>query len=246
MLQHKAGRCRGFHSASRMTPVKRTVGGAVLAALAVCAGTAAARAQSDTMGTTPSFYDRVLQTIGLESGPAPDYSERSPLVVPPTRDLPPPVADQAPAVIGWPKDPDIAAKTRAKDKPKPHPDYVIESSRPLRPDELRVSGGPGGGGSGSGSGGTPVDPDATSTSPAVTQAGKPSLFSFGFLNPNRSEYATFTGEPTRDSLTDPPPGYLTPSPDQPYGVGPEQRKYKVPTVADRETLESGSAQSTQQ
>jgi hypothetical protein len=245
MPQHQAGSRNGCRKASLMTPVISTVSGVALAALAVCAGTDTARAGSDTMGSTTSFYDEVLQTIGLESGPAPDYSERSPLVVPPTRDLPPPMADRALAVPGWPKDPDIAAKARAKakDKPKPHPDYVLESERPLRPDELSLPGAPGGGGS---SGiGRPVDPDGESTSPAVTDPGKPSLFSFDFLNPNRSEYATFTGEPTRTSLTDPPPGYLTPSPDQPYGVGPEQRKYKVPTVGDRETLQSGSVQSQQ-
>ena len=35
----------------------------------------------------------------------------------------------------------------------------------------------------------------------------------------KEETAKFTGEPPRASLTDPPPGYQTPSPDQPYGVG---------------------------
>jgi hypothetical protein len=225
-----------------MAPVICAVGGAVFAALAVCAGTETARAGSDTMDSTPSFYDQVLQTIGLESSPAPDYSERSPLVVPPTRDLPPPVADRAPAVPDWPKDPDITAqkKAKAKERPKPHPDYVVESSRPLRPDELRASGAPGDSG-----GGPRLDPEAQSTSPAVAQPGKKSLFSFDFLNPNKSEYATFTGEPSRTSLTDPPSGYLTPSPDQPYGIGPEQKKYKVPTVADRATPQSGTAQSQQ-
>jgi len=29
----------------------------------------------------------------------------------------------------------------------------------------------------------------------------------------------FTGEPKRTDLTAPPPGYQTPSPDQPYGPG---------------------------
>jgi hypothetical protein len=45
-------------------------------------------------------------------------------------------------------------------------------------------------------------------------------------------------------LTDPPPGYQTPSPDQPYGIGPDRKKYKVPTVADRATLDSGSVGSS--
>ncbi|MGB6535493.1 MAG: hypothetical protein WBF58_05970 [Xanthobacteraceae bacterium] len=251
MPQYQASSRNGGHTLGRITPVTctigrtigRTLGGAVLAALAVCAGTAAAHAGSDTENTAPSFYDQIMQTIGLGSNPSPDYSERSPLVVPPTRALPPPMADRAPAVPDWPKDPDMTArkKAKAKEKPHPHADYVTESSRPLRPDELRVPGPF----SGSSGGGTPVDPEAQSLNPAVTQPGKKGLFSFDFLSPNKSEYATFTGEPTRTSLTDPPVGYLTPSPDQPYGIGPEQRKYKVPTVGDRETLNSGSAGSQQ-
>ena len=31
--------------------------------------------------------------------------------------------------------------------------------------------------------------------------------------------ATFTGEPRRESLIEPPAGYRTPSPNQPYGIG---------------------------
>ncbi len=49
--------------------------------------------------------------------------------------------------------------------------------------------------------------------------------------------AKFTGEPPRASLTDPPAGYQTPSPDQPYGVGKE--KAKVPTSADYYTNHVG-------
>ena len=36
---------------------------------------------------------------------------------------------------------------------------------------------------------------------------------------DEQEAARFTGEPARTSLTEPPPGYQTPSPDQPYGLG---------------------------
>lgn len=220
---------------------RRATTGAAVAVLAACAGTAAAYAgDDDTMSSGTSVYDKMLQIIGVSSGPNIDYSERSPLVVPPTRDLPPPTADAPPPVAGWPKDPDITRRAKAKvaEKPKPHLDYVVESSRPLRPDELNVPGA-----TASSSGGRPsrADPDAQDLSPAATEPNRKSLFSFDFLNPNKTEYATFTGEPARTSLTDPPPGYLTPSPDQPYGVGAEQKKYKVPSVADRATPTSGSA-----
>jgi hypothetical protein len=222
--------------------VRRAVRATALATVVICASTVVVLAGDDdsTMSSGTSIYDKILQTIGVEGGDNIQYGERSPLVVPPTRDLPPPMADQAPAVPDWPKDPDIAAqkKVKAKEKPHPHPDYVLESSRPLSPAELNVPGpipGVTGGRSPN------ADPEAQQTNPAITQPGKKSLFSLDFLNPNKTEYATFTGEPSRTSLTDPPPGYLTPSPDQPYGVGPEHKKYKVPTVADRMTPSSGSA-----
>lgn len=213
--------------------VLRAACAAVLTTVVICAGTAAARAgDDDTQGSGGSLYDKFLQTIGVEGGPDIQYNERSPLVVPPTRDLPPPSADQAPAVAGWPTDPDVVRARRAKVKEKPHPhaDYVLDSSRPLSPSELNVPGPlPGT------TGGRPAnaDPESQPVNPAVTQPNSKSLFSLGFLNPNRVEYATFTGEPARTSLTDPPPGYLTPSPDEPYGVGPEKKKYAVPTVASR-------------
>jgi hypothetical protein len=225
--------------------IGRAACGAALAALFVCAGAAAARAgDDDTQASRPSFYDEMLQVVGLGGGGGNvNYSERSPLVVPPTRDLPPPAADTAPPVAGWPQDPDLMrrAKARAKEKPKPHQDYVVEESRPLRPGELNV---PGIFTGSTGGRGPNDDPEAQQLNPAVTQPNKKSLFSFDIFNNNKTEYATFTGEPARTSLTDPPPGYMTPSPDQPYGVGPANKQYKVPTVADRETLTSGSQQST--
>jgi hypothetical protein len=217
---------------------------AALAALLVCASVAVARAgDDDTMSSSSSFYDKMLQVIGVSGGADINYSERSPLVVPPTRDLPPPTADVAPSVPDWPKDPDMTrqVKAKAKEKPKPHPDYVIESSRPLSPGELNV---PGPFTGSSGGRAANADPEAQQTTPAVTQPNKKSLFSFDLFNNNKTEYATFTGEPQRTSLTDPPPGYLTPSPDQPYGIGPDHKKYKIPTVGDRVTPSSGSQQSS--
>ena len=50
---------------------------------------------------------------------------------------------------------------------------------------------------------------------------------------NKEQYATFTGEPQRADLTDPPPGYLTPSPDQPYGIQPDKKGYKPKTLGER-------------
>ncbi|MCK7475246.1 MAG: hypothetical protein MZV49_21040 [Rhodopseudomonas palustris] len=39
---------------------------------------------------------------------------------------------------------------------------------------------------------------------------------------NKAETMTFTGEPTRETLAQPPTGYQTPSPDYAYGTGPKE------------------------
>jgi len=221
-------------------PLMRAARGAVLAALVICASAAAARAGDDdpnaTQGSSKSLYDKVMDTIGLGGQGAIQYSERSPLVVPPTRDLPAPGANAAPAVPNWPKDPDIARAKQAKvkEKPGPHPDWVVENSRVLSPAELNAPG---------------RNPAATPTTPGPAcgpadcpdqmERSKKTIFNFDWLK--KEQYGTFTGEPPRTSLTEPPSGYLTPSPDQPYGIGPAQKQYKVPTVADRMTPASGTA-----
>ena len=179
----------------------------------------------------------MLQVIGVEGGSNIQYSERSPLVVPPTRDLPMPQPDRAPAVADWPTDPDLTthvAHGKPKEKPGPVPNHAVMDALPLRPDQLDV---PGDHTRTANNG-----PRGVSGSDYPEQQGRSkrsifSLFSNAF---KKEEYGTFTGEPARTSLTDPPPGYLTPSPDQPYGLSPEQKKTKVPTVADRVTPVSGT------
>lgn len=223
---------QGFGLAAPLLRVARSV---ALASVVVCTGVAVAQAGDDTMSTSTPFYDKILQVIGVGGGDNIQYSERSPLVVPPTRDLPPPMANRPPPVPDWPNDPDMQhqAKAKVKERPKPHPDYAVMDAQPLRPDQLNVPGA-----SASNAGGP-----GRSSGADYPEAQEHSKFSFFGLNPfaSKTQYATFTGEPDRASLTDPPPGYLTPSPDQPYGVGPDQKRYKVPTVADRETPISGSA-----
>jgi hypothetical protein len=68
-----------------------------------------------------------------------------------------------------------------------------------------------------------------------SQLGTPKngVFSAMFDN-KKEETAKFTGEPPRVSLTEPPPGYQTPSPEQPYGLG----KAPPPKPADNYTTRS--------
>jgi hypothetical protein len=238
-MPQNRNRCRTIVQNSLVSRAGRR---AALAALVVCAGTAAAWAGDNdgTMSAPSSFYDKMMQVIGVDNGPNIDYSARSPLVVPPTRYLPPPQPDRPPAVADWPHDPDMAraAQARAKEKiTKPVPDYELIDALPLRPDQLNAPLAHGGPSTAAASGGvgTPYNPDSS------VERQKSDLFSL-FRNPfsSKTEYATFTGAPPRSSLIDPPPGYMVPSPDQPYGVGPAQAHYKIPTVADRMTPQSGS------
>lgn len=68
-----------------------------LAALLTCAGSAWAADEED-----PPFIEGVFSALGIKPQSSIDYRERSPLVVPPTRDMPPPVADKKHSA--WPAD----------------------------------------------------------------------------------------------------------------------------------------------
>jgi hypothetical protein len=147
-----------------------------------------------------------------------DYRERSPLVVPPKLDLPPPgsVAAEAKAP-NWPKDPDeqrrkaaIAARKKANKDPR-------EASRILMPSELAQKGA--GRSSGDNIAEQPGGNPGALLSPS--QLGYNGSFS-GLFGGNKTETAPFKGEPTRESLTQPPAGYQTPSPNFAYGTGPKE------------------------
>jgi hypothetical protein len=202
--------------------------GAAVVALVGLAHVCPARAGDDEMSSKESFSDKFWKTLGVKNpGDTQyeiNYSERSPLVVPPTRSLPPPMTNAATAP-NWPKDPDVGRrKAKKDDKPVIQQfDRAAEADRALRPDELNnVS----------------RDPRVVSA-PGVPEQSEPAnkpkrnLFDFSWMNPNKTETATFTGEPARASLTDPPPGYMTPSPDQPYGLVPEHKAYVPKTLGER-------------
>ncbi|RJF64216.1 hypothetical protein [Rhodopseudomonas palustris] len=151
-----------------------------------------------------------------------EYRERSPLVVPRNLDLPPPEASaQQVNAPNWPKDPDVQARKEARAaarKSKPTPQ---ESARPLMPSELAA---------------VRSDSNSNKANGDTTQPGNqvnnpmlsPSQLGFNgslsslFGGSNKAETAPFTGEPTRETLTQPPSGYQTPSPNFAYGTGPKE------------------------
>jgi hypothetical protein len=187
-----------------------------------------ARAQDDD-DDDKSFEDKVIEGIMKGIGGTNmdnqgiDYRERSPLVVPPKLDLPPPEAAKTEIKDpNWPKDPDVAkrkARIAARKKDNKDP---LEQSRILSPDELNK----GKLASGSGTRGTP-DTAVPGGEPGANAILSPSALGFDgswthVFGGNKAEAIPFKGEPTRDSLTQPPAGYQTPSPNFMYGTGPKE------------------------
>lgn len=185
------------HATSLRAALLRAAAGVIAVVLAASLHVPVARAQttygSGDSGSAVSSWTRFMEKIGLEKKPDSniDYGERPPLVVPPTRDLPPPEAG-SPPTPDWPKD--TKQNKHAKAKPKPPPD----------------------------------------SAPAVVENPNPPIQKKPWYNPagwfDKEEYGKFTGEPPRADLTDPPAGYRTPSPYQPYGIGPDKEAKKKPAA----------------
>jgi hypothetical protein len=161
----------------------------------------------------------LMKGLGLKRGDeAIDYHERSPLVVPPSRDLPPPENDVAikSGNAAWPVDQEEKRrKSAAAIKRKAS---SIDESRALRPNEMMPNGA---------DAKAKTQPTAVSTDPADGAPMKPSALGFSGWTWNnlfgsKPETATFSSEPPRASLTEPPPGYRTPAPNQPYGLSKDK------------------------
>ena len=202
-------------------------GAALVLSAALLATTLPARAADDDLPMDRKIFRGVMEGLGLRDSDKPDinYQERPPLVIPPSRTLPPPESATASANNpAWPVDADIQRKKRQAeiDRNRNISDEREREQNPLRPDQLTPGGRPGTVATSSGvpNSATPGD---RLTAQELNQ--KRSIWSkmFGKDDP---EATKFTGEPKRTELTEPPPGYQTPSPDQPYGLSRETTAYK--------------------
>ncbi len=202
---------------------------AVVFGVGLVMATGAARAGDDD-DEDKSFEDKIIESIMTGIGGTNmdnrgiDYRERSPLVVPPKLDLPPPASPQAEVKVpNWPKDPDVVRrKERIAAKKKENKDPV-EAARILTPDELnkgKVAATPRTAG-GSGENVVPGGEPGATAILSPSQLGFTGSFS-SLFGGSKSETTTFKGEPTRESLTEPPSGYQTPSPNFAYGTGPKE------------------------
>ena len=198
-------------TADRAAPAIRAALCAALLGLVLSGGYSAARAGDDD---TRSISDKLLHSLGIRKTATDDlnYSERSPLVVPPTRNLPPPVTANATPAPNWPHDPDNSGHQSDGKKSDAKPATRQGDARGLRP---------------------VVAPPGIGEQSTPSQRGEVEKSIWNFEWMKTEEYGTFTGEPPRASLTDPPPGYLTPSPNQPYGITPDKGASKGLKASER-------------
>ena len=151
-----------------------------------------------------------------------EYRERSPLVVPPKLDLPPPSAgSNAAKLANWPKDPDESRRRAAIESRKKKKGTAFDPQyKPLSPAELNA----GKTAAPARTGNDPVEPGfgAAQKTLSPDQLGYTGTLWGTMFGGNKAETAPFQGEPTRQSLTEPPSGYQTPSPNYAYGTGPQE------------------------
>jgi type IV secretory pathway VirB10-like protein len=203
-----------------------------LAAIALGIGlvmtSGAVRAEDDEDDKT--FEEKIIEGIMAGIGGTNmenkgiEYRERSPLVVPPKIDLPPPASASADVKApNWPKDPDEARRKAAIAARKKENKDPVEASRILTPSELNK----GKVAATARNSDDPIQPGSQNNNPILSpsQLGYNGSFS-GLFGGSKSETAPFKGEPTRDSLTQPPSGYQTPSPNFAYGTGPKESMNK--------------------
>ena len=209
------------------TNTRRTlqlIAGCALAALVV--GTAPARAQdAEEDSVEQKVMDAIMGAVGLKrKDEIIDYRERSPLVIPPSAGsaistgpaaaLPPPQTDKV-ANPNWPVDPEVKqaralAASRKKGDGRTSSQIMDDNMRPLPRSEIERG-----------------RSNRAQNNPNSNDSLLPSSWSelgykggiFGGMFSNNETPASFTGEPPRANLTEPPVGYQTPSPNQPYAQG---------------------------
>jgi hypothetical protein len=222
-----------------------------LAALCLCAIAIASPAQAQN-DEGPSELQKFLGAAGLLDLPKDpiDYQERSPLVVPPSAELPPPrnVGDVTKLNPEWPVDPDWNRAREAKIPPTITPEErrsnyypggyypgatVIKTEdmsrvNPARPAKKNSK--------------DPAGGYDTAGEEAINGAERYKPSQLGFSGWGKKNSETFKGEPERTLLTEPPAGYRTPSPNAPYGVVENKPAANKSSVLDRLEAKPQSSQ----
>jgi hypothetical protein len=224
---------------NRMKPVSRAVLGGLLGITLVLSAGAAAFAGDDEDEDTieQKVIKNIMKGLGADvDKDRIDYRERSPLVIPPSRDLPPPQEATQISNPAWPNDPD---KRKPVKKAKPIVNGSVatrdmespERAAPISPDALRNGAIP----RSDSQRVTAPDPNANQDPGRNFSPIELGFTGWGNLFGYKAEQQPFTGEPARTNLIQPPMGYQTPSPNYPYGVGMPKNNsvQEMPQMKDR-------------
>jgi hypothetical protein len=193
---------------SRMM-IRALAGAFGLIALAVVAP-GVARAEDSGEST---LFGSMLKSLGIGGENHIEYRERPPLVVPPSRDLPPPQTSRVVRDPNWPVDPQAG-------DPRKKGDLVHDLDRiPVEPGA----------------------PSPTGDTAAIPPSQKASGGFFSNLFGGGSKQAGPIGSaPTRKSLTEPPADYESPSPSQPYGAASSAPAKPVTPESALQTTQPGA------
>jgi hypothetical protein len=185
----------------------------LIALAAVAPGVARAEDSGES-----TLFGSMLKSLGIGGENHIEYRERPPLVVPPSRDLPPPQTSRAVRDPNWPVDPQAG-------DPRKKGDLVHDLDRiPVEP-----------GSTGAGA------PNPTGDTAAIPPSQKASGGFFSNLFGSGSRQAGPIGSaPTRKSLTDPPADYESASPSQPYGAAAPAPAKPVTPESALQTTQPGA------
>jgi hypothetical protein len=200
--------------------------GLALSATVLFGAMPARAADDDEPGIDEKIVNSIMTGLGFKKDGAAEinYQERGPLVIPNGRELPPPESPDAVTANNpaWPKDPDVTRRKKqaAMARNRNVSDEREREQNPLRPDQMTPGGPAPKRQQARGDNGydAPASGFGNPLTPSQLNAPKYGMFSAMFDN-KKDDVEKFTGEPPRASLTDPPVGYQTPSPEQPYGAG---------------------------
>ncbi|MDX6806904.1 hypothetical protein [Terrihabitans rhizophilus] len=162
-------------------------------------------------------FENIMTDLGLQKKKEQfiNYGERAPLVLPPTYDQLPPPEDSkglTAANAQWPKDPDAARRAQElADEEIPdqfkrkYTENAAEEIYAINRQERRVIG-------------QPQGQDYVPASARENQLLSPQELRAA-KKVKKEDPTVFVQEPERKRITDPPVGYRTPSPNQPYVPG---------------------------
>ncbi|HWG04684.1 MAG TPA: hypothetical protein VG271_06705 [Beijerinckiaceae bacterium] len=192
------------------SPIRGLQRAVPLAALALSLGYVTATPARAADDGQENFFSSVWGMIGGGIGVAPrseptiDYHERAPLVLPPKTDLPPPGAGAAVRNQSWPQDPDVLAAKKAQEEARaPHLAHKLDPAETIEQSRQRSA--------------AAYDPLANQPTGDCleTRTCDPATFWSLLKNTKKGDTAELQlipgQEPPREYLTQPPPGYMSPT-----------------------------------